>query len=242
MLVRKRPSPAAQRAAKIARISELMSSPRGAARVVQRVDPGYIRSGGFYGRFTGPQAELKFFDTALSFNVDSTPEVPATGQLNLIPQGVTESTRVGRKCTIKSIQIRATLLNTPGAAATDSGTTYMWLILDKQCNGAAAAFTDVFTNVGVQAALPNIANSERFVILKKWTMTFEPKAGVSTAFNTSRRELDYYRKCNIPIEFSSTTGAITEIKSNNLFLIAGSGGTDDTVAVGGTCRLRFSDQ
>ena len=32
--------------------------------------------------------ELKFFDTALSFTCDATGEVPATGQLALIPQGI----------------------------------------------------------------------------------------------------------------------------------------------------------
>jgi len=192
----------------------------------------------YYGR---QQGEVKFFDTALSFNVDSTPEVPATGQLCLIPQGVTESTRVGRKCVIRSIQLRATMQNAPGAAATADSTVYMWLILDKQCNGAAAAATDVFTNVGVQAMLPNVANSERFTILKKWTITFNPAAGATTAYNSTRRELDYYRKCNIPLEFSSTAGAISELKSKNLFLIAGAVNQDDLTSVAGTCRLRFSD-
>jgi len=241
-LVRKRPSAAAQRAAKIARLSELMSSPRSVGRLVQRVDPGYIRSGGYYGRFTGPNAELKFFDTALTFSVDATMEVPATGQLVLIPQGVTESTRVGRKCIIKSIEVKGTIADAPAAAANAASSAYVWLVLDKQCNGAAAAATDVFTSTAAQTALINLANSERFVILKKWVWSFNSSAGVTTAYNNTRREFEYYRRCNIPIEFSSTTGAITEIKSNNLFLLAGAVGGDDTSGVTGICRVRFSDQ
>jgi len=53
--------------------------------------------------------ELKFFDTAVSFDFDSTLEVPATGQWALIPQGDTQSTRDGRLAVIKSIQFRGTV-------------------------------------------------------------------------------------------------------------------------------------
>jgi len=76
----------------------------GASAVSKYFQPGVDRTGGYYGRFAGRGAELKFFDTATSFSIDTSPEVPATGQLVLIPQGVTESTRVGRKCVIRSIQ------------------------------------------------------------------------------------------------------------------------------------------
>lgn len=242
MLVRKRPAAAAQRAAKIARLAELMDSPRGAGRLVQRLDPGYIRSGGYYGRFTGPNAELKFFDTNLSFSVDSTSEVPATGQLNLIPQGVTESTRVGRKCTIKSIEVKFNSIMVP-AAANGSDVVAIYLVLDKQCNGAAAAVTDVFAQAATTVAFMNLANSERFVIMKKWVYTHNAAAGTVGALAPSVKHFEYFRRCNIPIEFSSTTGAITEIKSNNLFLIAGTQGqTDDLITVSGNVRVRFSDQ
>jgi len=213
-----------------------------ARRGVPRFVPGYNRTGGFYGRFAGRGAELKFFDTTLSFNIDATGEVPATGQLNLIPQGITESTRVGRKCVIKSIQLKGNMQLTPGAAATLSGVSNIYLILDKQCNGAAAGATDVFTTDVFNTALRNLANSERFVILKKWRHVWNIGAGVGTALNSVHKSLDYYKKCNYPIEFSSTTGAITEIKSNNLFLMAGTGTTmDDLISVAGTSRLRFSD-
>ncbi len=63
--------------------------------------PGRDRVGGYYGRYANG-GELKFHDVdlvdavvAAGFNVTET--------INIIAQGVTESTRVGRKCTIKSI-------------------------------------------------------------------------------------------------------------------------------------------
>jgi len=90
----------------------------GASAVAKYFRPGYDRTGGSYGRYAGRGAELKFFDTSLSFLFDTTGEVPATGQLVLIPQGVTESTRVGRKCVIKSVHLKGITQGVPGAAAT----------------------------------------------------------------------------------------------------------------------------
>lgn len=206
-----------------------------------RFVPGYQRTGGFYGRFAGPGAELKFFDTALDFMFDTSLEVPATGQLNLIPQGVTESTRVGRKCVLKSILMKGNMVFVPAAAATAAGIARLWLVLDKQANGAAAAATDVFTSIDTAVCLRNLSNSERFVILKKWMWTFNSPAGVTTAYNNVRRLFSFYKPCNIPLEFSSTTGAITELKTNNVFLMAGSDNVDDLVTFHGNCRVRFSD-
>ncbi|AEF58776.1 coat protein [Mosquito VEM virus SDRBAJ] len=207
------------------------------------VVPGYTRTGGTFGRFTGgPGSENKFFDTALGFSFDSTGEVPATGQLNLIPQGVTESTRVGRSCILKSIQIKGRLRFDPGAAADSSTIAYLYLVQDSQCNGAAAAVTDVLTSATMAGAIVNMDNSQRFRILKKWTWALNSASGVSTAYNTVDRAIDYYRKCHIPLDFSSTTGAIGEIRSNNVFLLAGSADTDDLVAFSGVARVRFSDK
>jgi len=206
---------------------------------------GYARTGGFYGRYgnvaraMGNLPELKFFDTALSFNIDATGEVPATGQLALIPQGDTQSTRDGRQATIKSIQINAVCNAVPAAAAASSSIAYIYLILDKQCNGAAAAATDVLTSANFYEAMFNLANNDRFLIMRKWVLNFTSTAGVTTAYNNVAQQINFYKKCNIPITWSSTTGAITEIRSNNLFLLAGSFGGDDTISVAGTCRLRF---
>lgn len=201
---------------------------------------GKERVGGYYGRYNlpGGGSENKFFDTSLSFNFDATAEVPATGQLTLIPQGVTESTRVGRKCTIKSIQIRGAAIF--GGTNDSEDIAYLYVVLDKQCNGAAAAITDVLTSNNMRTGLINMANSERFVILKRFVLPLKSGAGVATAFGNCSAPIEWFHRCNIPIEYSSTTGAITEIRSNNIFLLAG-GIRDDVTSFLGTCRLRFSD-
>jgi len=231
-----------------ARIGTIVSAPRYQASQVQR---GYTRVGGYYGRFNtrgrvaSGQAgsELKFFDTALSIPFDLTAEVPATGgQINLIPQGVTESTRVGRKCVLKSIHLKGDMLMAPAAGA-GSCTVFLYLVLDKQCNGAAAGVTDVLTSASLNSALTNLENSDRFQILKKFAWSFTGQAGAAAAVQTVSKNMEYYKKVNIPIEYdsSASTGAIGTIRSNNVFLIAGSSVLDDIVTLTGVCRVRFSD-
>lgn len=205
------------------------------------VVPGRTRTSGFYGRYTGDNPEVKFLDTTNTFQFDSTGEVPATGQLALIPQGDTESTRDGRVATIKSIHIKGALTLVPAALGLASGTTYMILVLDKQCNGAAAAIGDVLTGNSMALSFNNLANSERFTILKKWAWDWNPAAGVTAAFNNQSKHMDYFKKVDIPMHFSGTTGAITEIRSNNIFLLAGSVSTiDDYVYFSGATRIRFT--
>jgi len=214
------------------------------------VIPGYSRRSGYYGRFTGPgySRELKFFDTGISFNADATAEIPATGQLALIPQDDTQSGRDGNKAVIKSITMHGIANLVPGAAASATDVLYFYLIQDTQANGAAATVADansgIFTGANLSTANHTIANSYRFRVLKKWVITFNTGAGVATAFNQYVRTWSFNKKCNIPIFYdaSATTGALTTIRSNNLFLVAGTAGnTDDVIAVQGTCRLRFSD-
>lgn len=202
----------------------------------------------YRGRFTGPAAELKFFDTALNFQVDNTAEIPATGQLALIPQDDSQSGRDGNKAFIKSIQCHGIMNFEPGASAAASTVVYMYIIQDTQCNGAVAAVGDanagIFTSDNLAIANLNLSNSGRFRILKKWVVPFSPTAGVTGAYNQQMKPFQFYKKCNIPLMYdaSVSSGALTSIRSNNIFVVAGTGGlNDDQVVVNGTCRLRFSD-
>lgn len=186
--------------------------------------------------------ELKFFDTVQSGSlIDATGEIVTTGgQLNLIPQGDTESTRDGRECVIKSIQARWSLSYVPAAAATASGTTFIMLVLDTMCTGAAAAATDVMTSATFSTAMFNLGSGRRFRIIKRWVHNWGPQAGATTAYNNQNKTIDFYKKCNLPLVFNSTAGALTEIRGNNLFLLAGcTAGIDDLVTLNGQVRLRF---
>lgn len=194
------------------------------------------------GRGVRVPQELKFFDTAISFTADATGEVPATGQLTLIPQGDGESSRDGRMAYIKSVLCRLIVSYAPGAAATAATNVFLFLVQDMQANGAAAAVTDVMTSTNLAQALHNLSNAGRFRVIKKWRINLTAQAGATTAYNNTIKSIDWYKQLDIPVSYSGASGAITEIKSNNLFLMCGTdGASDDLVTVGGNFRLRFYD-
>lgn len=191
-----------------------------------------------------PTGELKFLDTSNSFTFDTTGEVPANGQLNLIPKGTGASERIGRKVHIKSIHMRSTIQ--PNAVTWSGGAMIRFLIVqDKQCNGAAATWSGVNGVLAADtiSAFRNLDNIDRFVILKDWFLPITACAGVTTSFNTPIMEFEFHKKCNIPIEFDAVadTGAITTIRSNNLFMLARSTTDDDILQHSGVTRIRYID-
>lgn len=210
------------------------------------VVPGKTRVGGYYGRF-GKSGELKFHDVDVTnASVANTGNIMNMGTINVIPQGVTESERVGRKCTIKTIQYRSDLkLPERDEQTTPPGGDIVRVIvyLDKQANGAAAAVTDILETADYNSYM-NLSNSGRFVIMHdKFIpinyMALAGQAAGDSASSETLKQFSFYKRCNIPIEFSGTTGAIGEIRSNNLgiLLISEAG----NLSMDGKVRLRFSD-
>lgn len=200
--------------------------------------PNYKRA-----QATLQKQELKVFDTAVNFTFDLTGEVPATGQLCFVQTGDTLNNRDGAVIHVKSLQLRGIAVYTPGASATASTTAYLYVVQDRQCNGAAAAVTDVLTSSAMFKALGNVPNQYRFKILKRIVIPLTAQAGVTTAYNTQNCPVDEYIKFPQPLEirYTASTGAITDIASNNLFLLAGTdGASDDLVGFDGTARLRFT--
>lgn len=188
-----------------------------------------------------PTGEMKFFDTVMS----SAP-IDTTGEniqaLNLIPQGVTESTRVGRKCTIKRITMKGFLRWDPAMNAASYGTSHirLALVLDKQANGAAPDYTDVYETNSVLSPR-NLANVGRFKVLKCWQLNPAEGQFISTAVACPLTPIEFNKKVDIPLEFNSTTGAITEIRSNNLVLMAISNVGDDVHLLSAYWRVSFTD-
>lgn len=190
--------------------------------------------------------ELKFFDTTEVATVSGTAGVIHDASLNLIPQGVTESTRVGRKCTIRAIHLKGILKNQSTAVVAEAENTLRVIVyLDKQANGATAAVTDILETAAVDS-FRNLANSGRFSILldKKVHLNSGAVFGgtAAPASSGSLRDLALHKKCSIPIEFNGATGAIGEIRSNNLGVLSvveQASATPPTVQY--ICRVRFSD-
>lgn len=189
--------------------------------------------------------ELKFKDTVVAAggSVSTAGEiVPATGTLNVIAQGTGESERIGRKVEVKYIGVRYTLhLDDTTVANQTKDTVRVILYQDKQANGATAGVLDILDTASYQS-FNNLSNKGRFRVLADRVHSLQATAGAGTTgltYGEAIQNGSMHIKCNTPIEFNSTTGAITEIVSNNLgFLVISSDGHTEFDA---TVRLRYSD-
>ncbi len=202
---------------------------------------GYDRTSGFYGRFASG-GEMKFFDLDLDDATIATGGT-ITDSINKIAQGTTEITRIGRKCTIRGINWRYVITLAASTAAGDTtDVVRVIMYLDKQCNGATATVLDILESADFQS-FNNLSNKSRFRTLSDKTYDLVAHAGggdgTTEDYGEDITTDSFYKKCNIPIEFDSTAGAITEIRSNNLgvLLISQTGKT----GFGSKIRLRYSD-
>ncbi len=212
----------------------------------KRFTPGLNRTGGFYGRFSGLNAEMKFHDLSVAQAVFSATGTISSTSLNVISQGVGEAQRVGRKCTIKSINwhwVLRLFQRTTQATPPTADTVRMIIYLDRQCNGAAATVLGILETAQFQS-FRNLANTNRFQILYDKTKALNylsVTSDIDNEFNAMETTFagSFYKKVNIPIEYDSTSGTIGEIRSNNLGVL--------TIAENGLpgltsrMRLRFSD-
>lgn len=196
--------------------------------------------------------ELKYFDNGLSFNVDVTNEVPATGQLSIVGLGDGPTQRDGSR--IRPVSIHVKMLCKWGAHTFSSNAgnaiAYFWLVLDRQPNGAAASVTDVLTDaagVGTDAttALANPQQSKRFKILAAWSEQFDLNGSFVAAGNAAAIHKVSERYVKLPpmqSQFKSSGGTVADLSTNSFFLIAGCmPNADDEIVITGTSRLRFYD-
>ncbi len=209
---------------------------------------GYMRRIGNYGRYMPPAGcgpEFKFHDVDLD-DVVVAAAGGITDSINKIPQGVTEITRVGRKAVLKSIAWDYTIqLDTRDAQATPGPGDIVRVIMyqDMQCNGVTAAITDILETANYHSFY-NLVNQGRFKIFCDKFRKIEYQGLASDGAGlVSQARVDqhytFYKKLNMPIEFNATTGAITEIRSNNIgVLLLSANGVAGFIS---KIRLRFTD-
>ena len=207
-----------------------------------------MRVAGFYGRYQPQGGERKFLDTLKAETTIAATGTIMDDSLNHIAQGADESERVGRKCTIRSLHIRGYVLHDSGtnlAQTTDIARIIVYL--DKQCNGAAATPANILEDVtgtnGV-VSFRSLQESGRFKILMDRTIVPASTAGAGDTgtgggFGESYKPFQFHKRCFVPVEFSGATGAIAEIRSNNIGIMAIS--QDGTAKLRYTARIRYSD-
>lgn len=213
-----------------------------------RIVPGYTRTAGPYRRALlgrpghatmGGKIEKKYFDFAYG------PTNYTTGgavivDLLAIAQGTTELTRVGGKINITNFNLRGRV-DAIAAAAVPLAIRHI-LFWDKQTNGAAPAVTDLLTVANVNSFL-NMDNVDRFQVIKDKTIVSNIGA-MNSATGDRYGETKWVKfnikVPNVPIHYSSTTGAIAEIKSNNLYLLT-IADTAATATLAFRARTKFTD-
>lgn len=181
-----------------------------------------------------------YADTAFaSYACDTTGSVT---QLNVVPQSVSTTGRIGKKIALKSIQCHGIL----GALATTSVTQASFmLIYDRRPSGALPLITDILNSVSPNSFL-NDTNSSRFKVLKREDFTIIGTFGASTT-DKSAYEIDFFYK--FPQKYSQTsykalgTGAIADVDEGAIYLVTvgSSAGTAAATFQSGW-RLRFYDE
>jgi len=180
--------------------------------------------------------ELKTVDTLMTSDGTTTASITC---LNLLAQGTTAVTRIGRSILMKSIQARL-WIKREDVTTTTVQSIRCALFYDKQVNGAAPVVSDFWVSGTGNSPtwLRNLNNTDRFYCLYDKVYNLDG-AGGSTVLSD-----DVYRAINLPVLYKDTTvGDITDVQTGALWMVyAGmtAAGADD-IDVQIQARVRFTD-
>ena len=185
-----------------------------------------------------PSVECKFFDWPLvlgTFPVGWTDVSTAGGSpFSGIVQGTGPSQRIGRKIRVIGIVVRLTAVAAGTPLAFD-------LVVDKQCNGIAATAAQVYLTPADPSSFPNPFEETRFQFMKRVQNNNYCLTAPTAA--SSEFVVSYTVKCNKTVEYNATTGAISDLTSDNLTLFAcamSTGGVLQKIA-NGQIRVLYVD-
>lgn len=212
------------------------------------------RSGGFLG------IEKKFYDTTLVAGVVNSSATMASMEndpasvncLNGVDQGDGESQRDGRKIAMDSIQVSGHVRIPAQIDQTSldlAPVVKVYLVLDKQTNGAQLNSEDVFVNPGASTAtsdapFKNLQYDSRFQILGVRTFTCPPipatwdgtnmeASGVTLPFSI------YKSLKGMQVTFKGTTAGVANIVDKSLHIIACCNAQNSAPTLYYNSRLRF---
>jgi len=193
---------------------------------------------GFRGNYTRSQAEKKFVDiAAANYAADTT---GAVTPLNLANEGSGVSQRIGRKITIKSVQVRGYISH----ESTTNGVvlTRVMLVWDKQVNGVAATISEILS-ASTSESFMNLDNRERFVVLKDKHVTLGVRDQTAGLIDKSvSQPINIYKQLPAGSEtiFDGTGSGIADVNTGALYLVTiGSAGTGSVLHC--ATRVRYTD-
>ncbi len=213
-----------------------------------RFRKGYERVSGFSGRFKPTQfgKELKFFDTKVVALGTISQTWLRIAAINLVGRGTGPNQRNGRNFIIRSLQMRFKIRKNEGF---DEDTVRIVVVLDRQTNGDNMTQQQLWQDTGDTNAnwrsYRNLENISRFEILWDKTYTLNAYTAISGSEKITSLADTYYKKVNIKVEMSGTSGTatITDIKDNSIHVWACSERNPEFVQAinfRGTFRIRFT--
>lgn len=195
------------------------------------------KQAGVFSASKATKAEYKNVDT----NIAAAPLTTAgtLTLLNAIAAGNGPSGMVGRKCVLRSVQIRSSAFT--GSAAGGGSTWRQLIVYDAESNGAAPAVNDILTNPNPFAPM-QLNNSHRFKILMDDFGIFAPNVAAATsASSPSTYAIDRYRKIALDFIGPATAGGPAGITTGAIYLLTLVSDATLTPSVTHFARVRYTD-
>ena len=189
------------------------------------------------------QPELKFYDGYVNAAQNGT-GAQQLGAVFTPVLGTGANNRLGDKVIVKSIQVQLEgYYNT--TTTHDQGFWRVALVIDKVANNQTnpATWTTVFNGNGLNA-LKNNAYGDRFKVL--WDeMVPVFNLGVAATNPTAAENVRwcrrFYKKLNLPVQFSASTPAWADVVKNGIFLTFWWDGTTTEPYMIVSTKVRFID-
>lgn len=205
--------------------------------IASRRSPASSGGGGGQWRRQARIGELKAIDVDVAAGTSTSGGVTL---VNGVATGTDFTDRIGRAILMKSIYMRYFISGSTGGCLGNA--IRVWLVYDKQPNGAAPAFTDIFKVASINT-LNNLNNRDRFQIL--WDKSFTLEGNTITAGAVTAGSINAYcgkkfMSCNLASQFSGTGATIASIATGAIYFchITNDGSCYD---FSGSTRIRFTD-
>lgn len=201
--------------------------------------------------------ELKAVDLdAATNNFDTTGTVTL---LNGLLVGANSYNRIGRAVTMKSVLVRGLVRQYQVGATPAWDFLRLALVYDKQSDGAAPTWSNVFSSVTKAGAVNgdafspvNLDNADRFVVLRDQQWKVDPPGGSTSVQNaqvsTDFKEFSFkwfVKLADLPAVYTATasTGNVSDIQSGGLFILSYgiNSNANSQYLAEYTSRVRFTD-
>jgi len=206
-----------------------------AARLVPRRKTGFASALNRRGPQSKETGYVDLAATTMAFDTTGTIVLAAT-----IAQGAAVTQRIGKKITLKSMQMRGQTISGTTTAVCDCA---LILVYDKRPTGALPAITDILVTAN-PISFNNDANGGRFKILRRWDFKLSGNSSTPATGNEIQDMSNFVKLGNAPCVFkAAATGAIGDIEEGALYMLSvGSQVAGATAGVGTIAlRTRFVD-